>query len=88
MSTTPWFWVGKTVESVQSHLNTFIVYLSILRRIESLSLSVAADKTEVVLFRDRRRLDYVKSPSSANRPFLSTCATIHEIPRGDIGQQT
>jgi len=50
---------GKTVEIVQSQLNTFIAY--VVRRIEFLSLNVAADKTEVVLFRDRRRLDYTNS---------------------------
>jgi len=48
---------GPIVEIVQSNLNIFMVHL--LRRISSLSLSVAAEKTEIVLFRGRRRLDYI-----------------------------
>jgi len=44
-----------SVEVAQSNINLFLDY--VLRRIECLSLEVA-DKTEAILFRGRRRLDY------------------------------
>jgi len=44
------------VEVAQSNINFFIDY--VLRRIEFLSLEVVADKTEAVLFRGSRRLEY------------------------------
>jgi len=59
---------GWSVELVQSHLNIFIAY--VLRRIEFLSLSVASDKTEAVLFRGRRRLDYVNPLVRVGRSFV------------------
>jgi len=47
---------GASVGIVQSSLNTFMPYL--LRRMDRLSLSVAAEKTEAVLFCGRRRADF------------------------------
>jgi len=44
------------VEIAQSNMNHFLDY--VLRRIENLSLEVAAEKTDAVLFRGRKRLDY------------------------------
>jgi len=48
---------GVSVGAVQSSLNTFMPYL--LRRMDRLSLSVAAEKTEAVLFRGRRRDNFI-----------------------------
>jgi len=48
---------GDSVEVAQSRVNTVMPYL--LNRMSRLSLDVAADKTEAVLFRGRRRLDFV-----------------------------
>jgi len=47
---------AKTVEIAQSNINFFLDY--VLRRIENLSLEVAAEKTEAVLFRGTKRLAY------------------------------
>jgi len=47
---------GSSVQAAQSSLNIFLTY--VLRRTTWLSLRVAAEKTEAVLFRSRRRIDF------------------------------
>jgi len=47
---------GNTVEAVQSNINAYIRLT--LKRTGFLSLEVAPDKTEVVLFKGRRRLGH------------------------------
>jgi len=44
---------AKTVAAAQANINTHLVY--VIRRIEQLSLQVAAEKTDAVLFYDRSR---------------------------------
>jgi len=51
---------GGSVEAVQSNLNVFMAH--VLRRTSWLSLCVAAEKTEAVLFRGRRRLIDITDP--------------------------
>jgi len=48
---------GESVKLVRSNLNRFMAY--VVRRISALSLCVAAEKIEAVLFRGRRRVDLV-----------------------------
>jgi len=48
---------ANSVEVSQTNINHFLNY--VLRRIENLSLEVAAEKTEAVLFRGGGRLDYI-----------------------------
>jgi len=47
---------ANTVEVAQYNINYYMVYL--LRRIESLSLEVAPEKTEAILFHGQKRLDF------------------------------
>jgi len=47
--------VGNSLEVIQSNVNSYM--RSVMRRIEFLSLEVAPEKTEVVLFWGRRRVD-------------------------------
>jgi len=47
---------ANNVEAARSNINLFLDH--VLQRIENLSLEVAPEKTEAILFRGRRRLDF------------------------------
>jgi len=59
---------ARSVEVTQSNANNFLDY--VLKRIEFLSLEVAPDKTEAILFRGRRRLDYPDLLVRVKRSFV------------------
>jgi len=68
----------KTVELVQSHLNIFIAH--VLKRTDFLSLSVAAEKMETVLF-PGRSLDYADPLVRVSH--IGTCTDTYEISGSD-----